>query len=124
MRVARRLGVAPGTLWNIRKGRTKGIRAWVEQRLRAAVIREDEVLVTEWINTAPAGERMVYWTGAMCLAEAAERGEKGDKRFARALGLRNFAQSLHAKGRVFLFQRREPDGGFAYVMQKRGSGRA
>ena len=38
--VARRLGVAPGSLENLRRGRTKGVRAWLFERLRAAFIRE------------------------------------------------------------------------------------
>jgi len=41
-RVARRLGVLPGTLENIGKGRIKGIRNWVAQKIRQAVIREIE----------------------------------------------------------------------------------
>jgi len=36
--VATRLGVLPGTLENLRRGRTKGIRGWIYQRLRAAMI--------------------------------------------------------------------------------------
>jgi transposase-like protein len=35
--VARHLGVAPGTLENIRRGRTKGVRGWIADRLCAAV---------------------------------------------------------------------------------------
>ncbi|MFO1147768.1 MAG: hypothetical protein U1E62_05260 [Alsobacter sp.] len=38
--LARRLGVPAGTLENIRRGRSKGIRAWLDERIRAAVIRE------------------------------------------------------------------------------------
>lgn len=40
--VARRSGVAPGTLENLRKGRLKSVGAHVYARLRAAVIRELE----------------------------------------------------------------------------------
>lgn len=40
--VARRIGVAPGTLENLRKGRAKKVAAVVFERLRAAVIREME----------------------------------------------------------------------------------
>jgi len=40
--VARKIGVAPGTLENLRKGRVKRITAFVYERLRAAVIRELE----------------------------------------------------------------------------------
>lgn len=40
--VARRLGVLPGTLENISRGRTKGVRAWIFETLRAAVIRDLE----------------------------------------------------------------------------------
>jgi hypothetical protein len=40
--VARRLGLPGGTLENIRRGRTKGIRSWIEERIRTAVIRELE----------------------------------------------------------------------------------
>lgn len=40
--VARRIGVSPGTLEGIRKGRTKGVREWVAERIRAAFIRELE----------------------------------------------------------------------------------
>ena len=36
--VATRLGVLPGTLENLRRRRTKGVRGWVYQRLRAAMI--------------------------------------------------------------------------------------
>lgn len=41
--LARRLGVAPGTLENIRNGRIKGLRHWIAERIRAAVIRELEL---------------------------------------------------------------------------------
>lgn len=37
-RLARRLGVPLGTLENIKRGRSKGVRGWVESRLRDAVI--------------------------------------------------------------------------------------
>lgn len=40
--VARRLGVAPGTLERMRAGRTKGVRGWIAERLRAALIAELE----------------------------------------------------------------------------------
>lgn len=40
--VARKLGLPGGTLENIRRGRTKGIRSWIEERIRTAVIRELE----------------------------------------------------------------------------------
>ena len=40
--VARRLEVAPGALENIRRGRVKGVRAWLYERIRAGVIREIE----------------------------------------------------------------------------------
>jgi hypothetical protein len=40
--VARRLGVAPGTIENLRRGRTKGVRAWIAERVANAVIREIE----------------------------------------------------------------------------------
>lgn len=38
--VARRLGVAPGSLENLRRGRTKGVRAWLFERIRSAFIQE------------------------------------------------------------------------------------
>lgn len=38
--VARREGVAPGTIENILRGRVKAVAGWVRDRLRAAVIRE------------------------------------------------------------------------------------
>lgn len=38
--VARRLGVAPGALERLRKGRVKGVRTWLYQRMRALVIEE------------------------------------------------------------------------------------
>jgi transcriptional regulator with XRE-family HTH domain len=40
--IARRIGVAPGTLENLERGRSKGIRAWIAERVRVAVIRELE----------------------------------------------------------------------------------
>lgn len=40
--VARRMSVAPGTLENIRNRRTKGVRAGVFERIRAAFMRELE----------------------------------------------------------------------------------
>lgn len=40
--VARRIGVSPGSLENIARGRTKGIRNWIAERIKAAVIRELE----------------------------------------------------------------------------------
>ena len=40
--IAQRLGVAPGTLENISRGRLKGVRAWVAEKIRGAVIRELE----------------------------------------------------------------------------------
>ena len=40
--VARRTGVAVGTLENLRRGRIKGVREWVAERLRAALISELE----------------------------------------------------------------------------------
>ena len=38
--VARRLGVAPGTLENLRRGRTNGVRAWLAEKIAQAVVRE------------------------------------------------------------------------------------
>ena len=38
--VARRLGVAPGTLENLRRGRTSGVRAWLAEKIAQAVVRE------------------------------------------------------------------------------------
>lgn len=38
--VARSLGAAPGTLENIRRGRTKGVRGWIVERLCRAVVNE------------------------------------------------------------------------------------
>jgi len=40
--VARRAGVSPGTLENIKLGRTKGVRAFVFEKIRAAFMREAE----------------------------------------------------------------------------------
>ena len=40
--VAREIGVSPGTLENIERGRTKGVRGWIVERIKAAVIRELE----------------------------------------------------------------------------------
>lgn len=40
--VARRVGLAPGTLENIKLGRTKGVRAFVFEKIRAAFLREAE----------------------------------------------------------------------------------
>lgn len=40
--VARSIGVSPGTLENIERGRTKGVRGWIVERIKAAVIRELE----------------------------------------------------------------------------------
>ena len=38
--IARRLKIAPGTLENLRRGRSKGVRAWIYEALRAEMIRE------------------------------------------------------------------------------------
>lgn len=38
--VARRLGIAPGALERLRRGRVKGVRTWLYQRIRALVIEE------------------------------------------------------------------------------------
>lgn len=38
--VARRLGVAPGTIENLRRGRTNGVRAWLAEKIAQAVVRE------------------------------------------------------------------------------------
>jgi len=40
--VARRIGVAPGSLENLNRGRTKGVRAFLYEKIRAAFIRECE----------------------------------------------------------------------------------
>lgn len=40
--VARRLNVSPGTMEGIRRGRGKGMRAWLVDRIQAAFIREIE----------------------------------------------------------------------------------
>lgn len=37
--VAREIGLAPGTLENVRKGRTKGLRGWIERKIDAALVR-------------------------------------------------------------------------------------
>ena len=37
--VAREVGVAPGTLENLRKGRSKGLRGWIERKIDAALGR-------------------------------------------------------------------------------------
>lgn len=38
--IARRIGVAPGTLENIKRERTKGVRAWVLGKLHEALVAE------------------------------------------------------------------------------------
>ena len=40
--VARHVGVLPGTLQSLSRRRLKGVKAWVSERIRAAVIRELE----------------------------------------------------------------------------------
>jgi transposase-like protein len=40
--VARRLKIPPGTLENLRRGRSKGVRIWIYETLRAAMVRELE----------------------------------------------------------------------------------
>lgn len=40
--VAREVRVAPGTLENIRKQRTKGVRGWIAETIRGALLRELE----------------------------------------------------------------------------------
>lgn len=40
--VARRIGVAPGSLENLSRGRSKGVRAFLYEKIRAAFIRECE----------------------------------------------------------------------------------
>ncbi len=40
--IARRLKIAPGTLENLRRGRSKGVRAWIYEALRAELVRELE----------------------------------------------------------------------------------
>lgn len=37
--LARQMGLAPGTLENVRKGRTKALRGWIERALDAALIK-------------------------------------------------------------------------------------
>lgn len=41
--VARRLNIAPGTLENLRRGRIKGVRAWLVERVQSAFVRELEL---------------------------------------------------------------------------------
>ena len=43
--VARRTGIAAGTLENLRRGRIKGVRAWIFDKLHAALIAELEAEV-------------------------------------------------------------------------------
>ncbi len=38
--VARKIGVAPGTLENIARRRTKGVRGWIVEALRVAFVQE------------------------------------------------------------------------------------
>jgi hypothetical protein len=40
--VARRTGILPGTIENIVRGRTKGVRGWIIETLRSALIKEFE----------------------------------------------------------------------------------
>jgi hypothetical protein len=40
--VARRMNIAPGSLENIKNGRVKGVRGWVFEKIRGAVIHELE----------------------------------------------------------------------------------
>lgn len=51
-RVARRLGIAPGTLENLRRGRTKGVRAWIADRINRDHAR-------------PAGRLRPVWGAAL-----------------------------------------------------------
>ena len=41
-RLAKRIGVLPGTLDNILRRRVKGVKTWITERIRAAVIHELE----------------------------------------------------------------------------------
>lgn len=60
--VASRIGILPGTAENLRRGRTKGVRGWVEQRITAAFIRglEHEIrrLQSELDMARQGGTRM------------------------------------------------------------------
>lgn len=49
-RVARRLGVSPGTLENVKRGRLKGLRVWVVDRIREAVVREIEAEIARLVH--------------------------------------------------------------------------
>lgn len=40
--IARRIGIAPGTLENLDRGRGKGLRGWIRDQIRAAFCREIE----------------------------------------------------------------------------------
>ena len=76
--VARRIGVAPGTLENLRKGRVKRVALHVYQRLRAAVIRElqseisrctHELEMARQIGTDPRSADMAALETAMARAK-------------------------------------------------------
>ena len=40
--LSRKIGIPAGTMENIRRGRSKGVRAWVLEKLKAFVVRELE----------------------------------------------------------------------------------
>lgn len=54
-RLAQRIGVAPGTLENIARERSKGVRAWVWGKLNAALLAEIERIQAELVLAVEGG---------------------------------------------------------------------
>lgn len=85
--VARDMGLAPGTLENVRKGRTKGLRGWIERKIDEALVRALE-------------RRIAALSHELALAKA--RGVAGDRRAVGPLvaAREELAQLLAEVGRA------------------------
>lgn len=83
--LARRLGIPAGTLEGLRRDRVKGVRAWVYERLREAVISEirqeikrseHELSIAVQAGLDPRSSEMAALKDAVCRAQEMIGGTK------------------------------------------------
>ena len=76
--LARKTGIAAGTFENLRKGRLKGVKGWIVERLRSAVIKEltleiercaHAIQVARQVGVDPRSDEMAALESAMCRAK-------------------------------------------------------
>lgn len=84
--LADRIGVASGTLENIQRGRSKGLRRWIEDKIAAAVAHEVELEISRLERTLEEARRRLGRSAATEIGEAEAAIENARDKLAKIKG--------------------------------------